>query len=192
MKELNFDFCTKALKSSLMTGKSALQMELAVGLFVFHSCGSADIYSKKALRFVYAACGEDCLTQEGADYKTNSRRMERIGKLYYKLGARKIKKALTGLGEMTAVDALREYIEPLQLKTMEAVSEYCADPADAKIEPKIHSVKNLTRRATDAPGVVHFATENCRVDIPPEASQTEIVNLANKLLQLAATLKKAA
>lgn len=189
MKELNFDFCTKALKTALTTSKTALKMELAVGLYVFHMHGSADIHAKRALRAVYAACGEDCETPEGADYKTNSRRMERIGKLYYKLGARKIKKALAGIGEMTAVDALREYIEPLNLKTMDAVSEYCLDPQEkANDKPQ----KPMTRRATDAPGVVHFKTEHVRIDIPPEASQSEIVNLANKLLELAATLKKAA
>lgn len=187
MKELNFDFCVTALSSAIVSGRAALQTELAVGLFVYHEYGVVDLAAKKGLRGVYAACGEDCATAEGADYKTNSRRMDRIGKLFDKIGSRKIKKALVGLKDMEAVEALRVFIEPLGLKNMETVSEYCREPGESK---PVGAVAERTRRATDKPGLVHVKTAHCDVVVPPEADEQELIELARRLMELAASLHK--
>lgn len=175
----DLDFCITEMQSSLALGRKALQTEIAVGLYVFHAHGETDTAAKKALRAVYASAGEmDCLTLEGASYKTVSRRINRVAMLFVKLGRTKVKKAIGAARETSALEALREMIEPLALTSMDALADYVGVEVRRMASEVNHAP---SRRATDRPEVVHIATAHLDVAISPEIPPSEIVDLIDAL-----------
>jgi hypothetical protein len=188
----NIDFCVTSMNKSLAGSAEWLQVELAVSLLVYSNIGDADINAKKVLRQVYASAGRfDCLTPDSPSYQTIARRMQRSAGLFEKLGAKKISKIINGKKDQEALDSIVSGIKSFQLMSWDDVEQFATGvPKKAAREPKTQ--KEHKRRATDAEGTIHIETSHIRLDIPPEATAKEIMELARKLIQVAESAKLAA
>jgi len=179
----NLEFCVDALQGAMMLGKQAIQIEIAVCFVVFlQHDGDTGIKATKELRQVYHEAGRaDCLTSDSPSYKTVNRRMGRCADLYEALGHRKIKKAVSGLSGKELIEALKKFIKPLDIGSMDDVAAHAGKPRPPA-EPKQVA---QDRRATDAPGVIHVKTRHIDLPVPPDVPKTELIALAKKLMRLA-------
>lgn len=184
-----FLHCIKALSSAFALSKQAIQIEIAVAFVVFHQFGSTDLEAKKALRNVYASAGRaDCLTPDSPSYQTVTRRINRCAAFCDAVGVKKVRRILKDVGDDDAIEAVKKFIEPYGIETMDDVAARAGKPVirtkPEDTEPEQDDTPHA-RRATDAPGVIHVKTKHIDLPIPPDAPATELVTLANKLLALA-------
>lgn len=182
----DFTACVKALSGAFALSSKALQSELAVALFVFHTMGGATLDAKRELRAVYADAGRPCLNHEDPAYQTVVRRVNRSAALYDKLGARRVAKAVDELAPAAAIRALVGLLAPLGLDTMDAVGVFVGHVTR---EPRAAQAPDGALEALPEAGeevtVVHVRTRHIDVTIPPGTPARELVNLANKLLKMA-------
>lgn len=189
----DFTACVKALSGAFALSSKALQAELAVSLFVFHTVGGATLDARRELRAVYSDAGRPCLNHEDPAYQTVMRRIGRSAALFEKIGARRVGKTVGNLAPAAAIAALVDFLAPLRLSTMDAVGDYvgAAPPTAAPPAPAPAPVakgKAPRRRAADNPDVQHVKTRHIDVAVPPGTPARELVALANKLLALAGTM----
>jgi len=188
----DFTACVKALSGAFALSSKALQAELAVSLFVFHTLGSADLDARRELRTVYADAGRPCANHEDPAYQTVMRRINRSAALFEKIGARRVGKTVGALPPAAAINALVDLLLPLRLATMDAVGDYVAAPASAPgpvvaapIPAKPGISRAPRRRAADNPDVQHVKTRHIDVAVPPGTPARELVALAQKLMKMA-------
>lgn len=189
----DFTACVKALSGAFALSSKALQAELAVSLFVFHTVGGATLDARRELRAVYSDAGRPCLNHEDPAYQTVMRRIGRSAALFEKIGARRVGKTVGNLAPAAAIAALVDFLAPLRLSTMDAVGDYVGVAAPSAAPPAPAPVpaakgKAPRRRAADNPDVHHVKTRHIDVAVPPGTPARELVALANKLLALAGAM----
>lgn len=186
-----FDIYLACLSNAVLHRRTAIQLELAVGLCVAHDMAEDPAHGRVALVQVYAAAGYDCLTPDGRDYKTINRRVNNAFLLFDKIGNAAIKRAVRGTAGHRRVEAVQALLAPLQLYTMDDVLAYCGRPRTAPSKPTavVAHERGATpaRRAVDKPDVVHVKTEHLDVPIPPDVTRAEVMQLVAELLKLADT-----
>jgi len=186
----DFTACVKALSGAFALSSKALQAELAVSLFVFHTLGGASLDARRELRGVYSDAGRPCLNHEDPAYQTVMRRIGRSAALFDKIGARRVGKTVGALAPAGAIAALVEFLAPLRIDTMDAVGVYVGaappgPPAPTPAAAPAGSSRAPRRRAADNPDVQHVKTRHIDVAVPPGTPARELVVLANKLLKMA-------
>lgn len=180
--EFDFSPCVKALGGALALSKKALQTEIAVAFVVFHGLGSTSAASKKALRQVYADAGRrDCMTPDSPGYQTVIRRINRCAALFEHVGWRKIKRMLKDLTPAGALSMVIDFLEPLDLQTMDDVAAYAGRPRK-DTEPTGEPVEE---QADEEVEVIHVRTRHIDVVIPAGTPARELLALANKLIAMA-------
>jgi hypothetical protein len=199
---LTLDTCTTALNAAAINHKAAIQLELAVGLAVFHMYKGTNKDARKMLVQAYSLAGWQCQKFADPDYKTVNRRINATASLYEKVP---VAKWIGHLQEMDIIQAICEGLEPFQLYTMQDVLRYAAPHRvrDNKVAvAPVHDIlagpggNNHTgqerimqqfRRASDRTdeGSQTLATEHISVTIPKDASRDEVIELAYQLLALA-------
>lgn len=189
-KTVDLDVCIDALHGSMMLRGQALQIELAVGLYVFNTLGATDINAKKTLRGIYASAGEaDCIEPGSESYQTVNRRMSYIAGLHDNLRPKVIKKWIAGKAGQEAIDAIIEQLKPYGFTAMDNIRIFIT-PTLSKPEPvKEDAVQAMEevphRRATDAPGTIHIKTDHMDLPVPPDTPPNELMDLAMQIIELA-------
>lgn len=190
---VNLEFCVEAMRGSMMLRGQALQTELAVSFIVFDACGAADIGAKKILRAVYASAGRvECLTSGSPSYQTINRHMDRSARLYEKVKARSVTKWIKGRSGPEAIDAIIAALEPLHLMSMDDVAEYATGKPRVSARTKYTPENHPKRRSDDSGFAFVVETEHIHVGIPADATPDEVVDAANRLMELAKEMKKKA
>lgn len=199
---LTLDTCTSALTAAAINHKAAIQLELAVGLAVFHLYNGTNKDARKMLVQAYALAGWQCQKFADPDYKTVNRRINATASLYEKVP---VAKWIGHLQEMDIIQAICEGLEPFQLYTIQDVLRYAAphkvqgktlavEPAHDVLAGPIGSnhtgqerIMQQFRRASDhiEEGARVLATDHISVVIPKDASREELRELALKLFALA-------
>lgn len=184
----NLTYCVDAMRGSMALRGQALQIELAVSLIVYHTCGSSDIAAKKVLRAVYAASGIDCVKPDSVSYRTIARRMDRSAGLFDKIKPNTLTKWLKGKADTQAIDAVVAGLKPLKLNSMDDVLTYTTGKKREKeskprttYTPELHPL----RRAEDVDAVVMLDTEHIHIGVPAGVSADELEQAAEKLIELA-------
>lgn len=183
----DFSACVKALSGAFVLSRRALQSELAVSLYVYHTLGGTSLDARRGLRQVYADAGRPCLNHEDEAYQTVQRRIARSAALYQKLGTRRVAKAVGRLVPAAAIRALVDMLEPLALFTMDQVGAYAGHFAAPEQRQQLAPV-GVSLAGTPEPDdveVVHVRTKHLDVAIPPSVDARELMRLANKLIQMA-------
>jgi hypothetical protein len=201
--QLTLDTCTTALSSAAINHKAAIQLELAVGLAVFHMYKGTNKDARKMLVQAYALAGWQCQKFADPDYKTVNRRINATASLYEKVP---VSKWIGHLQEMDIIQAICEGLEPYQLYTIQDVLRYAAPHRVAERKTTVSPAHDLLtgpdatsnqtgqdrvmqqfRRASDhlADGAQVVATDHISVIIPKDASREEMIELARQLLALA-------
>lgn len=183
----DFKACVRAMSGSFALSSKALQSELAVSLYVFHTLFGPTIEARRELRQVYSDAGRPCLTPEDSSYQTVMRRVARSAALFTKVGQRKIARAVEGLTGSAAISAIVGLLTPLNLHTMDQVGVYVGHVEREHPVPAAAPSRN--RRAADNPEVTHVKTRHIDVAVPPGTPAKELVTLANKLLRIAETME---
>lgn len=189
-----FDVYLACLSNAVLHRRTAIQLELAVGLCIAHDLVDDPAQGRVTLAQVYASAGYDCLKPDGRDYKTINRRTNTAFLLFDKLGATAIARAVRGTSGHRRVEAVQGMLEPLQLYTMDDVMAFCGRPRASQARPPVQVEAHErgaapARRAIDQPGVVHIRTEHVDVPIPPDVTRVEIMQLVAELIKLADTFK---
>jgi hypothetical protein len=199
---LTLDTCTSALTAAAINHKAAIQLELAVGLAVFHLYKGTNKDARKMLAQAYSLAGWQCQKFADPDYKTVNRRINATASLYEKVP---VAKWIGRLEEMDIIQAICEGLEPYQLYTIQDVLRYAAPhrvqdkkfavaPAhDLLSGPAANNhtgqdrIMQQFRRASDHidEGSRVLATDHISVVIPKETTRAEVLELARQLLVLA-------
>jgi len=199
---LTLDTCTSALTAAAINHKAAIQLELAVGLAVFHLYKGTNKDARKMLVQAYALAGWQCQKFADPDYKTVNRRINATASLYEKVP---VAKWVGHLEEMDIIQAICEGLEPYQLYTIQDVLRYAAPhrvqdkkfavaPAhDLLSGPAANNhtgqdrIMQQFRRASDHidEGARVLATDHISLVIPKETTRAEVLDLARQLLLLA-------
>ncbi len=188
---VELDFCSDMLHRSMMLGKQALQIELAVGLFVFHAHTVADIASKKVLRGLYASAGRvDCLKSDSPHYHAIAKRIGVIAALFDKLKPRTISKWIDGFEGVNAVEGIMAELKPLELMSLDDVIEFYSGVSrkardKAKSEAANDSSMNVLefrRRTADQGDAIHIEQRHIHVDIDRRAKPEEIQAVIAELM----------
>jgi hypothetical protein len=186
-----FDVYLACLSNAVLHRRTAIQLELAVGLCVAHDLVADPAQGRVMLVKVYASAGYECLVPDGRDYKTINRRVNNAFLLFDKIGDAAVKRALRGQQGHRRVEAVQALLEPLQLFTMDDVLAFCGRPRASQSRvsatPAGAPEAAPARRAVDQPGVVHVRTEHVDVPLPPETTRAEIMELVSQLLKMADT-----
>lgn len=177
-----------AIKNASMHRKSALHLELAVGLAVFGDNGT-----KSDLTEVYAAAGYECREPEGADYKTINRRVNAAEWLFDYIGAEEVATWSGESKKAARIEAIRTEIEALKLDTINAVKALVGRPVVPQrttIEPGNggKAAKQQHRRKFDAPDVRHVHSEHIEIAVTAGATRSELMAAAERLMGMAAQL----
>lgn len=188
----DFTACVKALAGAFALSSKALQSELAVSLFVFHALGGATLDAKRELRAVYSDAGRPCQEHTDPAYQTVMRRIGRAAALFDKLGARRVARAVDKLTPAGAIRALVDMLAPLGLDTMDAVGVYVGQMAPSAPREPVPDGAHLAGPQGDADPeveVIHVRTRHIDVVVPPGTPARELVNLAKKLMKMAAEME---
>jgi hypothetical protein len=128
-----------AIENANGFGKSALHLELAVGLALFSNIGKADINAKKSLYEIYRQAGFQCKKATDADYKTVSRRINVVSHLYKWLGEKAaVDEWTVATTEMQTIQVIVTNIEEYGFKGMNDVLARVGKPV-AKAPVKHHA-----------------------------------------------------
>lgn len=101
-----------AITSAAGFSRSALNLELAVGLSVFANAGKADIDTKKVLYQVYAEAGYKCLSINDEDYKTVNRRINTAAELFKYIGGKEaIDEMTVATSEMQSINVIAQHLQ---------------------------------------------------------------------------------
>lgn len=204
---LTIETCTTALRASATNYKAAIQLELAVGLAVFHMHGGTNREARSMLVAAYAATGWECTRITETDYKTVNRRINATAALYEKVPVAKWVGQLT---EMDVIQAICFGLEPYELYTIQDVLRFSSpDRAQRRIQVKPshdiltgpqptenhsgqHKVMQQFRRASDqvGEGVTTVATDHMSLVIPEGTPREELIELAMQIMALAKNNEK--
>ncbi len=209
MSTLSIETCIKALHGAALSRKAAFQTELGVSFAVFLMQGGTERNARQMLTEAYASAGYMCLTPTDADYKTINRRINATADLFNTIKMRTVKKWAGALDENKLIAAMVEGLRPYELFTVADVQRYCmppetvhAKPATASTTVQPHTailggpavnhtgqdkVIQQFRRAADevAKGAAHIETAHLALMIPKNTTRDELVEMAQKILELA-------
>lgn len=199
--------CVDALAGAMLSRRSALQAELAVGLIIFAMEGEANRAAKQMLNAIYADAGYQCLSAKDIDYKTVNRRINVTASLFEVIGLEKVAAWLDSKAELQAISAIITQLEPLQFFTINDVLAFVGKPAgdqERREARKTAAPQNVPaqapeaasgagnqaagpfqRRAEDRPGAVRIDTNTLHLSIPPDAKPSELIEVAMRILALA-------
>lgn len=123
-----------AIENAAGFSKSALHLELAVGLLLFANHGKADLAAKKDLAIVYQQAGYKCATPNDEDYKTVNRRINVAAEFFDWLdGADVVKGWITATSEMQSIQAIVRHLEDeFNFKGMNSVMAHIGKPVILK------------------------------------------------------------
>lgn len=170
-KEIDFSGAIDSMRDSIVLGRSAMQSEVAVSLYVFYSLEATDIAAMKVLRGVYASAGQvDCLSSDSPLYYTINRHMRASAKYFESLGAARLKEIMKSKKDAPAIKSITDFL------AMEGIENF------GDLEKK--SGKPREKR-TGTKNFVKLNTAHIKIAIPPEASAKELRELAQQLLNLA-------
>lgn len=178
MKSLSLNICIKTLRRAAETRWLAVQNEMAVSVLFFGSEKTANRDAKRKLIEVYATAGYQCLTAQDRDYKAIWARVDAGAKLYKKLTHSVIMEWAGEAVSSQMIDAVAAEIAKLNLCTIVDVLEYCSGE-------KRHPPRMPRARSVEAAGTVHVKTAHLDLSIPPEITYEEIMEAANRLIELA-------
>lgn len=199
--KLSIETCAEALNHAAMNRKAAIQIELAVGLAVFHLHGNTAKEARAMLMGAYAAAGYRCAHINEMDYKTINRRINATAALYEKMP---VSKWVGRHSDQDAILCIGQGLEPYELFTIADVMRYCAPPSKprVKVKAKPHAailggpttghdkVIAQFRRAADSANSIRVATEHLTLVIPEGTPREEIIDMAMRLLQMRTEIKK--
>ncbi len=188
------DFCVELLHGGMDLGKRALQIELAVGLYVFFTCGSADINAKKVLRGIYASAGQvDCIKPGSPSYTRVANRMTAIAGLYDKLKRRRITDWIGDHQGAAATTAIIEGLKPHEFMVLDDVTEFWTGKtrkqrkADRIGDGKEEAANDVIyKQITHTQGVVRFAHTHIIAAVDPQATKEDIQAVIIELMALMA------
>lgn len=125
-----------AIENAAGFSKSALHLELAVGLLLFANHGKADLAAKKDLAIVYQQAGYKCATPNDEDYKTVNRRINVAAEFFNWLdGAPTVKEWIMATTEMQSIQAIVRHLEDeFNFKGMNSVMAHIGKPVILKRE----------------------------------------------------------
>lgn len=176
-----------AIKNASLHRKSALHLELAVGLALFGDSGT-----KTDLTEIYAAAGYDCLLPEGADYKTINRRVNAAEWLFDYIGPDELAEWAGEAKKAARIEAIRARVEALKLDTINAVKALVGKPVVPNrtvTEPGNGDAKAKERKQRfAAPSTQHVHLEHIEIAITADATRSELMAAAEKLMEMAAHL----
>lgn len=199
--KLTVETCIDAISVAVLNRRGALQIELAVGLALFHEHSGASRDARRILCEVYASSGYQCLNIQDSDYKTINRRINATADLYEKLP---IVKWIGKLYEQDMLRAVQLGLQPYEFLSYADVVRFC-EPTAASVQPKtkvppapdvlqptsnhtgLQKVTEMFRRAGDelAKDARHIETEHLVLVIPQVTTRAEMIDLAMKLLEMA-------
>lgn len=176
-----------AIKNASMHRKSALHLELAVGLALFGEKGT-----KANLTEVYTAAGYDCREPEGTDYKTINRRVNAAEWLFDYIGAEELADWVGEAKKAAKIEAIRAKVEALKLDTINAVKALVGKPVVPNrtvVEPGNGEAAAKERKERfAATNVQHVHLEHIEIAITADATRGELMAAAEKLMEIAAHL----
>jgi hypothetical protein len=198
---LTIETCADALTHAAMNRKAAIQIELSVGLAVFHLHGSSSKEARVMLVDAYAAAGYRCVHINEMDYKTVNRRINATAALFERLP---IKKWVGHHSDIDAIRAICEGLEPYELFTIQDVIRYSLpnkSVGSIKVTPDASilslptgnnhtghdTVMQQFRRAADKVNgeSTRVATEHLALVIPQGTPRAELIDLAMQLMGMA-------
>lgn len=200
---LTVETCAVALRAAATNYKAAIQLELSVGLAVFHMQGGTSNDARSMLKSVYAAAGWSCMRFADDDYKTVNRRINATASLYEKVP---VAKWVGHLSDMDVIQAISEGLAPYELYTIQDVLRYSTpskrkydktpvapshDILSGPVAPTQHTgqerVMQQFRRVSDqaGEGMRRLSTEHLSVSIPKDIGRDELIDLAMQLMSLA-------
>ena len=210
--------CVKALEKSLGFGRTSFYLEVGVCLAVFASSTTgADLATRKTVREIYQKAGYD-VENEGADYKTVSRRVIICAKLFNKLGADVVNAAMSGMRDYKAIESLCGYLgETRRFNTMNAVLEYVGEPVPQTNTPEVRAARSaalvrslagdaatdmsiddrmaaqkaarVKKEQEESDGITIF-TSTLSIVLPRDVTSAEVRAMANKLTEYAERLEE--
>lgn len=198
---LTIETCTTALRAALQNRRTAVQVEMSVGLAVFHSHGGATKDARKMVVHAFCAAGYECDSIGGRDYKTVNRRINATVSLYEKMPVAKWIGKLEGID---AIHAVFDGIAPYELHSIQDVLRYAAPHkvAAAKVAvvpntdilagpPTGHEkVLQQFRRASDRTDARLVSTEHIHLAVPKDADVDEVMDIISQLMLLVRESKK--
>jgi hypothetical protein len=172
-----------ALKSAALQRRSALHLELAVGLSLYLDKGG----TKRALTLVYAKAGYVCESPEDADYKTVNRRVNVSHWLFEHLSREKVAEWGAGAKPAARVKAICVKVAELGLDSIDAVKTFVGKSPEVTKEPAAPAGGHH-RRMEDKPGIQYIRLEHIEVLVAQEATKDELLAAAAQLTELASRL----
>lgn len=198
---LSIETCADALTHAAMNRKAAIQIELSVGLAVFHLYGSSSKEARSMLVDAYAAAGYRCVHINEMDYKTVNRRINATAALFERLP---IKKWVGHHSDVDAIRAICDGLSPYELFTIQDVMRYSLPNktiGSVRVKPdtsilSLPTGNNHTghekviqqfRRAADQVNgeATRVATEHLTLVIPKDTPRAELIDLAMQLMGIA-------
>lgn len=135
----------KAINNAALSRRTALQIELAVGLINFsQEIGGTDSEGKAKLVGIYNEAGYNCLTKEDRDYKTVNRRMNVSAKLFDKLGSSVIHSWLENISD--AKSMLQSVVAELQIykfNSLDDVADFVGASSNRKKQAAAAKVETI-------------------------------------------------
>jgi hypothetical protein len=183
------DLYIAAISGAMLHRRTALHIELAVGICIAYDFVDDEVPARVALTNIYAASGYDCLTRAGLDYKTINRRVNVAMQLFDHLGGKRMK--IGAVAGMRRIEHVQRIVEALTVQSINDVLLLIGRPVSSTPAPAARMPVPRTeqaRRAVDAPGVQHVRTEHLDLAVPPGTTRSEVLQLAAELLKLAETL----
>lgn len=175
--------CIKSITAAAVNRHAAFLIEMAVGVALFASAGRVDKTARADVYDVYSAAGYDCLTAEGADYRTVHRRITAAASLYQHIGAETIEEWTAGATGTRAITAIVAQIDHLDVATVNGVLAMTGRPVP-RVEAKEEG--NRARRAEDRAKRIDVGHAHVLLD--DGATEAEIMDLVARLLEVARAL----
>jgi len=143
-----------AIENAAGFSKSALHLELAVGLLLFANHGKTDLSAKKELAIVYQQAGYKCATPNDEDYKTVNRRINVAAEFFDWLdGKPTIDEWILATTEMQSIQAIVRHLEDeFNFKGMNSVMATIGKPVILKRDRQRAATKPETGQQPEAEG----------------------------------------
>lgn len=196
-KKLSLDTCIKVVGESLLMGRKALKMELAVCLSIFAGAGKVDAQVKEVVMGVYQKAGYKWETSGDAHYKTANRRMNASAALYEKLGQEELQKWIGEAQEEKLIHAVVAGLEQYEFSSMDEVLYFVGK--DSNVGRKEKEQEQKGGEAAGAGGQekeketehepYRFAVGRVKVVLPWGTTADVMMKLAAKIIKEARKLE---
>lgn len=175
MNKAQMKVFSSAIANAALSRKTALQLELAVGFAVHLECGQAKRLTRATLCEVYSAAGYKAHKPGDMDWKAINRRITAALALFDFVGAEDVVKWTEGKRRMELIEAIVEKLAGYKIKSVNEVLEICG-----KIGPKAPRGER-----PEPEGTRHIDTRHIHVSVPPNATASELMEVALAMMDLA-------